>query len=83
MPTYGYECRDCGHQFEVIQKITDDPVSACEKCNGRVRRVIFPVGIMFKGSGFHVNDYSKSGPSSNGKKTEESKPEKTVETTKS
>lgn len=71
MPTYEYECYECGHRFEVFQKITDDPVTACEKCSGRVRKVISPVGIMFKGSGFHVNDYGKSGPV----KTESSKKE--------
>lgn len=62
MPTYEYECKSCGHRFEVFQKITDDPISACEKCSGNVRKVIFPVGIMFKGSGFHVNDYRKPDP---------------------
>jgi putative FmdB family regulatory protein len=61
MPTYEYECHKCGHRFEVIQKITDDPISSCEKCKGPVRKVFHPVGILFKGSGFHVNDYGKSG----------------------
>jgi putative FmdB family regulatory protein len=60
MPTYEYECLECGHRFEVFQKMTDVPVSACEKCSAKVRKILFPVGIMFKGSGFHVNDYGKS-----------------------
>lgn len=63
MPTYEYECQDCGHRFDVFQKITDDPIASCEKCSGQVRKVIQPVGIMFKGSGFHINDYKK--PESN------------------
>lgn len=62
MPTYEYECCECGYRFEVFQKITDDPIRACEKCKGAVRKVMFPVGIMFKGPGFHVNDYRKSEP---------------------
>jgi len=59
MPTYGYRCADCDHTFEVFQRMADDPVAACEKCGGPVKRVVFPVGIVFKGSGFHVNDYRK------------------------
>ena len=59
MPTYGYRCTNCNHTFEVVQKITDEPLKECEKCKGEVKRVLFPVGIVFKGSGFHVNDYRK------------------------
>ena len=73
MPTYEYECKDCGHRFEAFQRITDDPISACEKCGGRVSKVFHPVGIVFKGSGFHVNDYPSSG---NGGKKSESKDSK-------
>ncbi|MEN6372320.1 MAG: FmdB family zinc ribbon protein [Armatimonadota bacterium] len=69
MPTYEYECCECGHRFEVFQKITDDPITVCEKCSGRVRKVLFPVGIVFKGSGFYVNDYKKSGPVESKKST--------------
>jgi putative FmdB family regulatory protein len=64
MPTYEYQCTKCDHSFEIIQKITDDPISDCEKCGGRVRKVMFPVGIVFKGSGFHINDYRKPEKSS-------------------
>jgi len=76
MPTYGYRCNKCEHQFEIFQKITDDPITDCPKCDGQVSRLLFPVGIMFKGSGFHVNDYpSSSGRSSTSKSesTENSK----------
>lgn len=60
MPTYGYRCTECNHTFEVFQKVSDEPVTECEKCKGPVRRLLYPVGIVFKGPGFHVNDYSKS-----------------------
>jgi putative FmdB family regulatory protein len=76
MPTYGYRCKKCEHQFEIFQKITDNPITDCPKCDGQVSRLLFPVGIMFKGSGFHVNDYpSSSGRSSTSKNesTESSK----------
>lgn len=69
MPTYVYQCENCEHQFETIQKMTDDPLTECPECKGKIRRLLFPVGIVFKGSGFHVNDYpnSKSCTSGNGK----------------
>lgn len=58
MPTYVYECSHCSDQFEVEQRITEDPLKTC-RCGstGTVKRVIQPVGVMFKGSGFHINDY--------------------------
>ena len=59
MPTYGYRCTKCKHTFEIFQKMTDEPIAVCEKCDGPVKRILFPVGIVFKGSGFHVNDYRK------------------------
>jgi putative FmdB family regulatory protein len=68
MPIYVYECRTCEKSFEVEQRITEDPLTDCE-CGGKVRRVIQPVGIAFKGSGFYVND-STSKPAA----TTESKP---------
>ena len=61
MPTYGYECTKCEAQFEVFQRITDDPLTIHEGCGGELRRLVYPVGIVFKGSGFHVNDYAKNG----------------------
>lgn len=59
VPTYGYRCDNCDHTFEVLQKMSDDPITECEKCKGEVRRILYPVGIVFKGSGFHINDYKK------------------------
>jgi putative FmdB family regulatory protein len=57
MPTYGYQCTDCQHEFQVFQNMKDDPIAACPECEGRVKRLLFPVGIVFKGSGWHINDY--------------------------
>ena len=56
MPIYEYRC-DNGHLFEVMQKITDDPVTTCETCGAPVQRVFHPVAVHFKGSGFYNTDY--------------------------
>ena len=56
MPTYVYQCEKCGVQFEHRQRITDDPLSDCPECDGHVRRVLQPVGIVFKGSGWYCTD---------------------------
>jgi putative FmdB family regulatory protein len=61
MPTYVYRCKSCEHQFETIQKIKDDPLTECPKCKGQLMRLLFPPSIVFKGSGFHINDYPSSG----------------------
>lgn len=83
MPTYVYRCKACEHQFETFQKMTDEPLRECEECGGEVTRLLFPVGIVFKGSGFHINDYPSSG-SGNGSKstTTGSKPESAVDSKK-
>lgn len=70
MPTYVYECTACSEQTELVHKVSDPPLEACPSCGGMVRRVLFPVGIVFKGSGFHVNDYAKD----KGKKEAAEKP---------
>lgn len=57
MPIYEYRCNECGHQFEVSQRMSDDPVSECEVCGGAVQRVLFAPAIHFKGTGFHNTDY--------------------------
>jgi putative FmdB family regulatory protein len=59
MPIYEYRC-DNGHLFEVMQKITDDPVTACETCQAPVQRVYHPIAVHFKGSGFYNTDYGTS-----------------------
>lgn len=59
MPTYQYQCRDCGHGFEQFQKFSDDPLTECPSCAGTVQRVIQNVGIVFKGTGWYINDSRK------------------------
>lgn len=57
MPIYTYRCNDCDYEFEKRQRMADDPLTACIHCKeGHVRRVVNPVGIVFKGSGFYVTD---------------------------
>ena len=56
MPLYEYECESCGIRFERRQHMEDDPVEVCPECGGHVHRLIQPVGIIFKGSGFYVTD---------------------------
>ena len=66
MPTYQYACTDCGDRTEVVQKFTDDSLSVCATCGGRLRKVFSPVGIVFKGSGFYRTD-SRAGSATDGK----------------
>jgi putative FmdB family regulatory protein len=66
MPTYGYRCGDCGHQFEIVQRISEEPLTACPKCQGKLSKMLYPVGISFKGSGFYTTDYKGSGNGSAG-----------------
>ncbi len=56
MPTYQYACTDCGDKSEVVQRFSDDPLTVCTGCGGKLRKVFSPVGIVFKGSGFYRND---------------------------
>jgi putative FmdB family regulatory protein len=64
MPTYGYRCGSCGHQFEIIQRISEEPLTTCPECQGKLAKILYPVGISFKGSGFYTTDYKASGKSS-------------------
>ena len=64
MPTYGYRCTKCGHEFEVFQRMSDRPVEICPNCQGEVTRVLYPAGVVFKGSGYYKTDYRDSGKSS-------------------
>ena len=68
MPIYEYKC-DNGHLFDVMQRISDDPLTECVECGAPVRKVLHPVGISFKGSGFYSTDYSKKGPKTETKET--------------
>lgn len=61
MPIYEYECTQCHTRFELKQAWSDEPIQTCPDCAGTVRRVYYPVGIVFKGSGFYITDNRKNG----------------------
>ena len=61
MPIYEYQCGRCGERFERIQKFSDPPVDACPSCGGVVERLLSSPAIQFKGSGFYITDYARSG----------------------
>ena len=63
MPTYQYACTECGHAFEQVQSFSDDALTTCPECQGRLRKLFNAVGVVFKGSGFYRND-SRSGTTS-------------------
>ena len=60
MPTYQYRCTECGNDLEVVQKFTDDALTECPACEGRLRKIYNAVGVVFKGSGFYRNDARSS-----------------------
>ncbi|MEU1460171.1 FmdB family zinc ribbon protein [Streptomyces sp. NPDC005727] len=64
MPTYQYQCTECGEGLEAVQKFTDDALTECPACSGRLKKVFSAVGIVFKGSGFYRNDSRGSSSSS-------------------
>lgn len=64
MPTYQYACTACDHAFEIVQSFSDDALSVCPECEGRLRKVFNAVGVVFKGSGFYRNDSRNSSTSS-------------------
>ncbi|BBY34511.1 FmdB family transcriptional regulator [Mycolicibacter minnesotensis] len=73
MPTYSYACTECSNRFDVVQAFTDDALTTCEQCNGRLRKIFGKVGVVFKGSGFYRNDSREAGKStSNGSGTSSS-----------
>ncbi len=76
MPLYEYKCEKCGEVFEVMQKFSDKPLIAHEKCGGEVHRLLSAPALQFKGSGWYVNDYAKGKTGDNGgsKKTDSSTP---------
>ena len=65
MPTYQYSCTECGHFFEIVQSFSEDSLTVCPECEGRLRKVFNAVGVVFKGSGFYRND-SRAAQSSAG-----------------
>ncbi|OHV06321.1 FmdB family zinc ribbon protein [Mycobacterium talmoniae] len=60
MPTYSYACTACGNRFDVVQAFTDDALTTCENCSGRLRKLFGSVGVVFKGSGFYRTDSRES-----------------------
>ena len=77
MPLYDYKCSKWKYVFEVQQRITEDPLKHCPKCKGPIKRLISPAGIIFKGSGFHVTDYTgKQKVEKKEKTVKEEKPKK-------
>ncbi|MEV8532798.1 FmdB family zinc ribbon protein [Streptomyces sp. NPDC051211] len=73
MPTYQYQCTECGEGLEAVQKFTDDALTECPSCKGRLKKVFSAVGIVFKGSGFYRND-SRGASSSSTPASSTSKP---------
>jgi len=61
MPLYEYKCESCGKTFEIIQKFSDTPLEVHDECGGKVIRLVSPSALQFKGSGWYVNDYARSG----------------------
>jgi putative FmdB family regulatory protein len=59
MPLYEYKCQKCAAVFEIIQKISDSPLTECPECGGRLKKVLTAPAIQFKGSGFYITDYAK------------------------
>jgi putative FmdB family regulatory protein len=79
VPTYSYACTECDNRFDIVQAFTDDTLTKCEKCSGRLRKLFSSVGVVFKGSGFYRTDSRESGKqqpgSTNGSSTKESSSE--------
>jgi putative FmdB family regulatory protein len=63
MPIYEYECLKHGHRFEVMQKMSEEPIQVCQECGGKVRKLISAAGFVMKGSGWFKDGYSSSKPS--------------------
>ena len=79
MPTYQYACTECDHAFEQVQSFSDDSLTVCPECDGRLRKLFNAVGVVFKGSGFYRND-SRKPESSSSSSSAETKSEKKSET---
>ena len=77
MPTYEYECLDCGKRFEVFQKVSEEKKDVCPYCGGRLRRLISAgAGLIFKGSGFYITDYKRKNDNSQKSSSQEKGEEK-------
>ena len=60
MPIYGYRCKQCAHEFEIVQRMVDEPLKTCPECMGPLQKQLYPAGIVFKGSGFYKTDYASA-----------------------
>jgi putative FmdB family regulatory protein len=67
MPIYGYRCTQCEHELEILQSMSDAPLRTCPVCGGSLRKLLYPVGVQFKGSGFYTTDYRNGGSKSESK----------------
>jgi len=84
LPTYQYACTECGHAFEQVQSFSDDALTVCPVCQGRLRKVFNAVGVVFKGSGFYRTDSRKAAASASSKESgDASSPGKSDSTTDS
>ena len=75
MPIYGYRCSNCGHEFEIQQRMSDEPLKVCPKCQGKLTKILYPAGVIFKGSGFYSTDYKGSSKSSGNGSSDDGKSE--------
>ena len=82
MPTYEYRCRDCGHSFDIVQKMSDASLTHCPECGGELRKVFTAPAISFKGSGFYATDHGSKGKKPSGGDTSEKKDGGTSDTKK-
>jgi len=64
MPIYGYRCEQCGHELEVLQSMSEAPLKVCPNCMGPLYKMVYPAGIIFKGSGYYTTDYKAAGSES-------------------
>ena len=83
MPTYEYACTECGNRIEVVQSISDAPLTTCTVCGGQLRKVFSPVGIVFKGSGFYRTDSRGKPAKADGDGDKAKKPADATSTSKS
>ena len=74
MPLYEYECTKCGRRVEKIQKFSDQPLTTCESCKGKLQRLVSSSAIQFKGSGWYVTDYAKKSSVASGSSSADSSP---------
>jgi putative FmdB family regulatory protein len=80
VPTYQYACTECGHNLEAVQSFSDEPLTVCPECEGRLRKVFNSVGVVFKGSGFYRTDSRNGATGGDTKVKSEAKTESKTET---